>query len=528
MLSQMSDTDAELLTRYTRHRAEDAFAELVRRHLDLVHSAALRQVRSPQLAEEVAQSTFLKLAQHARQLAPDTLLSAWLYQVTRREAIDVVRREARRQLREQIATELNAMNATTAEWTHIEPLLDDAMAALDETDRAAVLLRYFENKSLREVGAALGASENAAQKRLARAVEQLREFLARRGVTVGTGGLAITVSANAVQAAPVGLAAAILSATAFTGTAFLTTTTASTTGALAMTTLQKTLLTTALVLAVGSAVNESRKSSALNSELAAQHEQHALLSRQLAQSNRDRDEAQRGAAALQSRNQRDAAELLRMRGEVARLRRQLAEVAAARPTPAAPRADTEPVEPVQVFVANADAQVPVGHTLAIGGWATAAGRRTIMLVKPTVVDEAGRPTTVAASGGRPGQVVLESHIFEIPDEILSTTASNLHLADMGRLMTEDRASSSHSVLTSDEADQLLSTLKATTGVDLLSAPKMLTLDGRQAGLSLTENTLVEGKEHVLGPSLDVEPRISADGSSVNLTVEARLRKAGSP
>ncbi len=171
----MSDTDLELLARYTRHRAEDAFAELVRRHLALVHSAALRQVRSPQLAEEVAQSTFLKLAQHARQLAPDTILSAWLYQVTRREAIDVVRREARRQLREQIATEMNAMNATAADWTHIEPLLDEAMHALDETDRAAVLLRYFENKSLREVGQALGASENAAQM----VVERFRIFLVR-------------------------------------------------------------------------------------------------------------------------------------------------------------------------------------------------------------------------------------------------------------------------------------------------------------------------------------------------------------
>jgi RNA polymerase sigma factor (sigma-70 family) len=128
----MSDTDWELLARYTRHQAEDAFAEIVRCHLGLVHSAALRQVRSPQLAEEVAQSTFLKLARHARQLEPDTLLGAWLYQVTRREAIDVVRREARRQLREQIASEMNVMNATAADWTHIEPLLDEAMHALDE------------------------------------------------------------------------------------------------------------------------------------------------------------------------------------------------------------------------------------------------------------------------------------------------------------------------------------------------------------------------------------------------------------
>jgi RNA polymerase sigma factor (sigma-70 family) len=211
----MSDTDLQLLARYTRQHAEDAFAEIVRRHLDLVFCAALRQVRSPQLAEEVAQSAFTDLARNAHRLASDTILTAWLYQVTRRTAIDVVRRESRRQLREQIATEMNAMNATdlsrhnemTADdWTHIEPLLDEAMHALDDTDRAAVLLRYFDNKSLREVGETLGASEDAARKRISRAVERLREFFAQRGVTVGASGLIGVICANAVQAAPVGLA----------------------------------------------------------------------------------------------------------------------------------------------------------------------------------------------------------------------------------------------------------------------------------------------------------------------------------
>src|SRR5688572_6627121 len=106
-------TDLHLLKRYANDRAEDAFAELVRRHVDLVHSAALRQVRSPQLAEEVTQSAFTDLARNADKLTNATggspVLTAWLYQVTRRTAIDVVRREARRQLREQIATEMNAM-----------------------------------------------------------------------------------------------------------------------------------------------------------------------------------------------------------------------------------------------------------------------------------------------------------------------------------------------------------------------------------------------------------------------------------
>src|SRR5438477_4290948 len=209
---KMSDTDLQLLAKYARQQAEDAFAELVRRHLDLVYSAALRQVRSPQLAEEIAQSVFTDLARNADSFAANTVLPAWLYQVTRRTATDAVRREARRQLREQIATEMNAVNATATDWIHIEPILDEAMHALEDEDRAAVLLRYFENKSLREVGEALGASENAAQKRVSRAIERLREFFTKRGITVGASGLVVVITANAVQAAPVGLAAKISSA----------------------------------------------------------------------------------------------------------------------------------------------------------------------------------------------------------------------------------------------------------------------------------------------------------------------------
>lgn len=172
----MRSSDLELLQCFTRDHAQDAFTELVRRHLNLVHSAALRQVRSPQLAEEVAQSVFADLARNAAKLKPDTVLVAWLHAVTRRTAVDVIRKESRRQLREQIAVEMNAMNANTADWNQIEPLLDEAVAALDDTDRAAILLRYFENKSLREVGVALGTSDDAAQKRVSRAVEKLREF----------------------------------------------------------------------------------------------------------------------------------------------------------------------------------------------------------------------------------------------------------------------------------------------------------------------------------------------------------------
>jgi RNA polymerase sigma factor (sigma-70 family) len=135
-------SDLDLLRRFARENSQDAFTEIVRRHVNLVYSAALRQVRSPQLAEEIAQSVFADLARNAGKLNNATggspVLTAWLYSVTRRTAIDVIRKESRRQLREQIVLEMNNMNATANDWTQIEPLLD-------ETDRAAILLRYFEN-----------------------------------------------------------------------------------------------------------------------------------------------------------------------------------------------------------------------------------------------------------------------------------------------------------------------------------------------------------------------------------------------
>ena len=247
----MSETDLELLARYSRHNVEDAFGEIVRRHVGLVYSAALRQVRSPQLAEEVAQSVFLKLAHHSHQFTPGTVLAAWLYQVTRREAIDVVRREARRQLREQIALEMNAMNADTADWIQIEPLLDEAMYALDETDRIAVLLRYFENKSLREVGAALGTSDDAAQKRVSRAVERLHGFFSKRGLGVGATGLIIALTGNAVQAVPAGLVTKISTTVVLAGASTAATTTVTAAKTIVMTTLQKTAIVAAAVLALG-------------------------------------------------------------------------------------------------------------------------------------------------------------------------------------------------------------------------------------------------------------------------------------
>jgi len=254
--------DTQLLRDYTEGKSQDAFTALVHRHLNLVYSAALRQVPSPQLAEEISQSVFIDLARAADKLKTDTVLTAWLYQVTRRTAIDVIRRESRRQARERLAVEMAAMN-TTADWAHIEPLLDDAMETLHEPDRAAILLRYFENKSLRDVGQSLGISDDAAQKRVSRAVDRLREYFSKRGVAIGASGLVVVISINAVHAAPVSLTTTISTAAVLAGATAHASTAVTATKIIAMTTLQKTLVTATLAIAVGTGIYEAHQASQL-------------------------------------------------------------------------------------------------------------------------------------------------------------------------------------------------------------------------------------------------------------------------
>ncbi len=328
ILLTMTTSDLDLLQQYARQNSEEAFATLVQRHLDLVYSAALRQVRSPQLAEEVSQSVFADLARNAGKLKSDTILTAWLYAVTWRTAIDVVRKESRRQFREQIAVEMTNMNATAENWTHIEPLLDEAMHELDDTDRAAVLLRYFENKSLREVGATLGTSDDAAQKRVSRAVERLREFFSKRGVAVGVSGLVVVISANAVQAAPVGLAVTISSAAVLAGTAVQTSTTIAVTKAIAMTALQKTIIAVMLAAAAGTGIYEAHQVSRLHEQNQTLQQQQAPLAEQIRELQRQRDDATNQLAAvnneiarLQSGQQLN--ELLKLRGQVGALQQSL-------------------------------------------------------------------------------------------------------------------------------------------------------------------------------------------------------------
>jgi RNA polymerase sigma factor (sigma-70 family) len=209
----MSD-DGKLLQDYVTRASDKAFEALVARYVNLVYSAARRQVGDPHLADEVTQAVFVLLAQKAKSLGPATILPGWLHRATRFVAAGALRTQRRRQQREQEAYMQSTLDKGTAEsaWEEMYPLLDEMMVRLRSTDRDALMLRYFENKSLEEVGAALGLQERAAQKRVARGLERLRRLLLGRGVMLSAGAIAGAVSAPSVEAAPAGLAASVVAA----------------------------------------------------------------------------------------------------------------------------------------------------------------------------------------------------------------------------------------------------------------------------------------------------------------------------
>ncbi len=245
-------TDQQLLRNYTGNRSEESFSELVRRHVDLVYFAALRMVRDAHLAQDVTQGVFVALAQNAGSLADRPVLSGWLHRTAQNLSANAVRSEVRRRVRETEAATMNESFTPEADplWEHIAPHLDAALGELSEADRDALLLRYFERKSARAMAETLGTSEDAAQKRVGRAIERLRECFEKRGVTVGASALGVIISANAVQAAPIGLAVIVSTFTALAVTAPATIATATITKAIVMTTLQKTLITALVVASI--------------------------------------------------------------------------------------------------------------------------------------------------------------------------------------------------------------------------------------------------------------------------------------
>ena len=304
--------DMGLLREYARGQSEQAFATLVARHIDLVYSTALRHVGNHHQAEEITQAVFVILARKARSLGPGTVMAGWLFRTARLTAANYKRTEIRRVRREQEAYMQSDPTENSGDpWQEVAPLLNDAIAGLGEGDRNAIVLRFLQGKDYKQVAAALGGTEPAAQMRVGRALEKLRKLFALRGVVVSAGALGSLITAKAIQAAPAGLAASVCAA-AVQGTSLTASTLALVKGTL------KFMAWTKTKLAIGATVV---------AVLAYQQHQTSVQARQLAAAREDlrlRTEAvaaqQDRLAELQQQNGSISATRSEMEQELARLR----------------------------------------------------------------------------------------------------------------------------------------------------------------------------------------------------------------
>ena len=201
----------ELVERFAKGGSEEAFRELVGRHIGLVYSVARRHTGNPHHAEEISQAVFVILARRAKSLGKGVVLSGWLYHTARLTAANFQRAEIRRIRREKEAymQSITSEEVSNEVWRELLPLLDRAMASLSAADRDCVVLRFFENKSFREVAETLGLEEGAAQRRASRCLERLRAFFHKQGLVVSASAIAGAVSANSVKATPANLGALV-------------------------------------------------------------------------------------------------------------------------------------------------------------------------------------------------------------------------------------------------------------------------------------------------------------------------------
>lgn len=367
----MSDV-GQLLRAYAAEKSEDAFRELVERHIALVYSTALRIVRGETaLAEDVAQTVFCDLARKAASLPANVVLSGWLYRHTTFTASKALRSDARRRLRERQATTMNRHGEDEDVWQQLTPLLDEAISSLSAADRDAVVMRFFEKRDLRWVGEVLRVGEDAAQKRVSRALEKLRAYFESRGVTVSSAALAAVISGNAVGAVPASLAGAV-TAKALVGAGaaapILFSLIMGKAKSIAFGAVIVAAVTTPLVMQYGSVARLRAENADLRQQLAVAPPTEPLVPAAAAPDNR---------------------ELLRLRAEVARLRRESVGTQQARPeSKPAPPPNTPPVERVASELWTDRGFASPMDTLQTAHWAIRNANRDKFRESIFITDEA--------------------------------------------------------------------------------------------------------------------------------------------
>ncbi len=359
----------KLLSEYAASGSEEAFRELLTRYLNLVYSTAVRLVGGDShKAEDVTQTVFIDLARTAASLPEGVLVGGWLHRHTCYVASKLLRGERRRLLREKQAVEMNSVenDHSQTNLAEVAPVLDEAINALGAEDRTAILLRFFEQLDLRAVGNALGTSEEAARKRVARAIEQLHLGLKRRGIAFSAAALGSVLAADAVTAAPAGLTAATLTA-ALSGSATSATAIAAT-KMIAMTTLQKAALTATLAILAGAGLQQAHQARQLRLQVQALQQQQTPLTEQVQQLQRERDEAVQRLASVPEEKS-GGPELLKLRAEVTALRQMVRERATAESTAGAWAARIARLR--QSFDQMPDQRIPEMDFLTDKDWAAA-------------------------------------------------------------------------------------------------------------------------------------------------------------
>jgi len=442
---------AALLREFAEHRSETAFAALVRGHLDLVYSVALRRCGGgTALAEEVCQLVFIDLARKAATLPARLSVAGWLHQHACFVAAKQLRAESRRHRREEIAMQLRTL-ADETDWSRLAPVLDDALLDLAAADRDPLVQRYFGQRSFAEIGLGLGLGENAARMRVDRALDKLRARLAKRGVTSTASALATALAGQAIAAAPDALAAkltlAALSATATTTSTFgLLTLMASTPSKITAGAAGIVILATAFSTQHLRAARLIEEKTALARRLDGIADE--LASARLVSKHRSEELAK--LRTVQP-------ELLRLRGEVARLHREAGTNIAKAPSPGT--ADTTPeARPPKLAM---QVTVPAGSSVLTGGYAPEPGKRTLLVVTPeTDITDPSQP-----------KVEVRSQMF-VGSEALIT-----RLGYAG-YFTGDGDATSRTTMTAEETQALLKTFEATAGLVMVGDPSLETLSGR--------------------------------------------------
>ena len=497
--------DMTLVREFATRQSEAAFETLVARHLDLVYSAAVRQVGDAHLAEEVTQAVFILLARKAGSLRDGILLIGWLFKTTRYAASAQRRANTRRQRLETEAHMETSTLETPAEtaWPHIAPLLDEALAKLNETDRRAVLLRYFEGRTLAEVGATLALNEEAARKRVTRGLEKLRKYFVKRGVTLTATVIASAVAANSVQAAPVGLAVTVKAAAlaaAGTGTFTLLQFMTMTKVKLGISALVVAGATTALVVQHQSQTKLHKENESLMQQLTQLQTDNESISNRLAEANRN------NAISLDELN-----ELLKLRADVTRLRRENETVtAAAKKSQADADSAVQALmntPPIKTFASVTSDDLAWNEAIITGGWKTPSGKRMFHIASAVQgTDKEGHQTPL----------ILSRQL-----EITEDACERLGLKKFYR---EGQTTFFDEKLTKEQSSAIMDATQKSDGVKTLEEANALVNTGDVTmgrwGVSqhFHKHQTPSGDEYSVGSAVLLDSILSADGQSVHLVM----------